>query len=585
MATRGGPVHVAITRRRYKDRVYESHLLRRTFREDGKVKHETLGNISHLPSHVIDLVRRSLRGEVFVSAQEHFECIRSLPHGHVAAVLGTLRSLGVEKLISPKPCRERDLVVAMIVARILDPGSKLAISRTLAGDTAKTTLGEALSVTDASEDELYSAMDWLLPRQGKIEDALARKHLDNTLVLYDVTSSYFEGRTCPLAKLGYNRDGKKGRLQIVIGLLCNREGRPVAVEVFDGDTGDPATVASQVQKLRERFGLQRVVLVGDRGMITDARIREDLDPVEGLSWITALRAPAIQKLADEGDIVPSLFDETDLAEITSEVFPDERLVVCRNPYLAEERTRKREELLTATEAQFAKVATATRRRRKPLRGAAEIGLRVGKVRNKYKVGKHFDLEITEDSFRYARNTARIANEAALDGIYVVRTNVPREEFTARETVGAYKSLSVVERAFRTMKMIDLKVRPIHHRLEGRVRAHVFLCMLAYHVEWHMRQALASMLFDDHDKAAAEAERTSIVGKAERSKAAKEKAATKRTADGFAVESFRCLLSNLATIVKNWVRPAGTSIEPFVMMTIPTPHQRRILDLLGLTLHK
>jgi transposase len=571
MATRGGAVHVATTRRKYKGRVCESHLLRRTFREDGKVKHETLGNISHLPGHVIDLVRRSLRGEMFVSAQEHLECVRSLPHGHVAAVLGTLGNLGLDKLISPKPCRERDLVVVMIAARILDPGSKLAISRALARDTAKTTLGEALSVTDIGEDELCSAMDWLLARQVKIEDALARRHLDNTLVLYDVTSSYFEARTCPLAKLGYSRDGKKGKLQIVIGLLCHREGRPVAVEVFDGDTRDAAMVASQVQKLRERFGLLPVVLVGDRGMITDARIREDLSPVERFSWITALRGPAIRKLVAEGDIVPSLFDETDLAEITSEDFPGERLVVCRNPYLAQEPARKREELLAATEAELAKIAAATRRHRKSLRGAAAIGLRVGKVKDKYKVGKHFDLEITEDSFQYARKTAQIVGEAALDGIYVVRTNVPREEFTARETVGAYKSLSVVEQAFRTMKLIDLKVRPIHHRLEGRVRAHVFLCMLAYHVEWHMRQALAPMLFDDHDKAAAEAERTSIVRKAERSKAAKEKVSTKRTADGFAVESFRCLLSGLGTIVKNWVRPTGTVIEPFVMMTIPTSH--------------
>jgi len=326
-------------------------------------------------------------------------------------------------------------------------------------------------------------MDWLLPRQSKIEDELAKRHLvDNTLVLYDVTSSYFEGKTCPLAKLGHNRDGKEGKLQIVIGLLCNREGRPVSVEVFDGNTGDPTTVASQVNKLKERFGLNRIVLVGDRGMITEARIQGDLDPVEGLSFITALRAPAIQHLAKQGAIHRSLFDQTDLAEITSDEFPGQRLIVCFNPLLADERARKREELLAATEREFAKIAAATKRKRNRLKGASEIGLRVGQVRNKYKVGKHFDLVITKDDFTFSRIGPQIVEEAALDGIYVVKTDVPREVLSASETVHAYKSLSVVERAFRTLKMIDLKIRPIHHRLADRVRAHVFLCMLAYYVE-------------------------------------------------------------------------------------------------------
>jgi hypothetical protein len=583
MASRGGALHVATTRRRYKDKVYKCHLLRRTYREKGKVKHETLGNLSHLSPGVIDLVRRSLKGETFVSVQEHFECVRSLPHGHVAAVLGTLRKLELERLISTKPSRTRDLVVAMIVARIVDPGSKLAISRALAFETAQTSLGEVLGVEAATEDELYEAMDWLLPQQERIEEGLARRHLDNILVLYDITSIYFEGRTCPLAKLGKSRDGKKGKLQIVIGLLCTREGRPVAVEVFDGNTGDPTTVALQVQKIRERFGLSRVVLVGDRGMITDARIREDLDPVEGLSWITALRAPTIRKLAEEGLLTRSLFDETDLAEITSEDFPGERLVVCRNPLLAQERARKRAELLCATEALLEKIVAATRRDNRPLRGADKIGLRVGKVRDKYKVGKHFVLEIIHGSFRFWRKEEQIAEEAALDGIYVVRTDVPREEFTAQETVRAYKSLSVVERAFRTMKGIDLKIRPIHHRLESRVRAHVFLCMLAYYLEWHMRQALAVLLFDDHDRAKGEAERPSIVSPAVRSKAARRKAATKQTEEGFPVHSFRSLLSHLGTIVKNWVRPRGRDTEPFTMITIPTTHQRRMFELLGVSL--
>ena len=585
MPSRSGAVHVATTRRKYKDRVYESHLLRRTYREDGKVKHETLGNISHLPSHVIELIRRSLKGEVLVSAQEHLECTRSLPHGHVSAVLGTLRRIGLDKLIAKKSCRERELVLAMVTARILNAGSKLALSRELATATAKSSLGEILGVSDAGEDELYEALDWLLSRQAKIEEALAQKHLDNTLVLYDVTSSYFEGRTCPLARRGYSRDGKRGKLQIVIGLLCNRHGLPVAVEVFAGDCGDPKTVASQVAKLRDRVGLERVILVGDRGMITDARIREDLDPVAGLGWITSLRAPALRKLAQKGSLRQSLFDETDLAEISCEDFAGQRLIVCRNPLLGEERTRKREALLAATEAELAKISAAIQRRTRPLRGVANIGLAVGEVKNKYKVAKHFTLEITEDSFVYARKTEQIAVEASLDGIYVVRTNVPEQEFTASEAVGAYKSLSLVERAFRTLKTTDLKIRPIHHRLEGRVRAHVLLCMLAYHVEWHMRRTLAPLLFDDHDREAANAARESVVQKARRSEAATSKAATKRTADGHPVESFRDVLATLGTITRNWVRPVGTESEPFVMTTTPTAHQRQILDLLEISTHK
>lgn len=583
MATRGGSVHVATTRRKYKGKVYETHLLRRTYREDGKVKHETVGNLSHLPPSAIEAVRMALKGKTLVSAESRFECIRSLPHGHVVAVLESLRDLGLDKLIASRTCRERDLVLAMIVARIVAPGSKLATCRAMSNDTAETSLGEVLGIGDATEDQLYAAMDWLLPRQARIEDQLARRHLDNTLVLYDVTSTYFEGRTCPLAKRGHNRDKKQGKLQIVIGLLCNREGRPVAVEVFAGNTGDPTTVASQVKKLRERFGLERVVLVGDRGMLTDARIREDLDPVEGLSWITALRAPAIKRLAAQGAVSRSLFDDADLAEIHSEDFPGERLVVCRNPILAEERARKREDLLRATEKEFEKIAVATRRTRQRLSGADKIGLRVGKVRNKYKVGKHFDLEITATSFQYSRKEEQIREEAALDGIYVVRTDVPSEEFSAEETVRTYKSLSVVERAFRSMKTVDLKVRPIHHRKEERVRAHVFLCMLAYYVEWHMREKLAPMLFDDHVKASAQEARESVVQKAQRSEAAKRKAESKRTEDGFPVESFQGMLSTLGTIVKNWLRPRETADEPFSMITTPNPLQRKALDLLGVTL--
>jgi len=584
MATRGGAIHVATTRRKYKGRVYETHLLRRTYREGGKVKHETVGNLSHLPANAIEAVRRALKGEVLLAADERLECVRSLPHGHVAAVLGSVRKLGLDKILSARSCRERDLVIAMIVARVVAPGSKLATSRAISADTAETSLGDMLGVEDADEDELYEAMDWLLARQARVENELAHRHLDNTLVLYDVTSSYFEGRTCPLAKRGYSRDKKRGKLQIVIGLLCNREGRPVAVEVFEGNTGDPKSVAPQIKKLRERFGLERIVVVGDRGMLTDARIREDLGPVEGLSWITALRAPAIQRLAAKGAVSRSLFDQTDLAEISSEDFPGQRLIVCRNPLLADERSRKREELLQATEKELDKIVAATRRDRQRLQGADKIGLRIGRVLNKYKVGKHFDLEITETSFAFSRKQDQILDEAALDGIYIVRTDVPEEDLSAQDTVRVYKSLSVVERAFRTMKTIDLKVRPIHHRKEDRVRAHVFLCMLAYYVEWHMRQKLAPLLFDDHDKDAAEAARESPVQKAQRSEAAQRKASTKRNEDGFTVQSFRSLLSFLGTIVKNWVRPRATPTDLFTMVTTPNDHQRRALELLGVTLN-
>jgi transposase len=582
MASRGGAVHVATTKRRYKDRVYETHLLRRSYREDGKVKHETLGNLSHLPPHAIEAVRRSLRGERLVAVDDHFEVVRSLPHGHVAATLGVLRQLGLEKLLSPRRHRQRDAVVAMIVARIVSPRSKLATGRSVQRDTAYWSLGDLLDVEDIDSDELYTTLDWLLDQQSRIEDALAKRHLrDRTLVLYDVTSTYFEGRRCPLAKLGHNRDGKRGKLQIVIGLLCDPDGRPVAVEVFDGNTGDPTTLAPQIAKLRERFGLERVVLVGDRGMLTSARIREELRPVDGLSWISALRGPAIAKLADQGAIERSLFDERDLAEITSPDYPGERLMVCRNPLLANERARKRDELLAATDKELAKIAAATRRAKRPLRGADKIGERVGRVVNKYRVAKHFERTITDDSFHYERKQEQIRDEAALDGLYVIRTDVPAEEMSAEQTVLNYKSLSVVERAFRSMKTIDLKVRPIYHRKAERVRSHVFVCMLAYYVEWHMRESLAPLLFDDHDRLGAATERSSVVAPAKRSAAAETKSATKRTDEGFTAQSFRDLLAQLGTIVKNWMRRhEGGDDEIFAITTKPNAHQQRALDLLG-----
>jgi transposase len=581
MPTRSSACHVAEIRHTVRGKTYSYHLLRRTFREDGRVKHQTLGNLSHLPLAVIDLIRRAIRGETLVSPEETFEIVRSRPHGHVAAVVGTLRQLGIDRLIATRASRERELALAMLVARILEPGSKLALARELGRETLTTTLGEILGVESADEDELYKAMDWLLSRQTKVEAALAKRHLsEGTLVLYDVTSTYFEGRTCPLAKIGHSRDGKKGSLQIVVGLLCHSDGCPVAVEVFDGNTGDPTTLCSQIQKVRERFGLQRVVFVGDRGLITEARIREELRSVEGLDWITALRSPQIRQLMESGALQLSLFDQQDLAEIRDSAYPGERLLVCKNPLLAQERARKREELLQATEKRLEEIAAATRRPKRRLRGEKEIGLRVGKILNSHKVGKHFRLEIRAEGFEYQRDPESIAQEAALDGIYVIRTSVSSEVLGAQDTVQAYKNLSVVERAFRSLKRVDLKIRPIYHRLADRVRAHVFLCMLAYYVEWHMRRALAPILFDDDDKTTAASMRSSVVAPARRSPRALDKAASKRTEAGVPVHSFQTLLQDLATIAKNRVHPKQAPGQTsFDMITTPSPLQRRALDLL------
>jgi len=559
-------------------------LLRESYREGGKTRNRTLANVTGWPPHVVEGLRALLKGGQVLDGGG-FEIVRSLPHGHVAAVLGTLRQLGLDKLIASRPSRQRDLIVALIVARVIDPGSKLAAARGLCEQTASNSLGEVLGLMDADEEELYAAMDWLLPRQAHIEDALARRHLrDGTLVLYDVTSSYFEGKTCPLAKFGHARDGKKDKLQIVFGLLCDVQGRPIAVEVFEGNTGDPTTVASQVRKLRERFGLKRVVLVGDRGMLTEARIREDLDPVEGLDWITALRAPAIAALMEAGKVDTSLFDQQDLAEVTwPERFPGQRLIVCRNPALAAERTRKRQELLEATEKDLAVIAKAVARPAKPLRGANQIGLRVGKVIGRHKVAKHFHIEIKDDSFTYRRDQEAIAAEAALDGFYVIRTNLPPEALDAEGTVRAYKGLSKAERAFRSLKTVDLKVRPIHHHLADRVRAHVLLCTLAYYVEWHMREALSPVLFDDEDPQAGEALRRSVVAPAQRSPAAQAKAAHKCAADDTPVHSFQTLLSDLATICQNRIQPDVPGAGTFQKMTQPTTFQEQALAFLKVTL--
>jgi transposase len=557
-------------------------LLRESYRHEGKVRKRTLCNLSDWSSAHVEGLRGVLKGGTVIPAeQDAFTVTRSLPHGHVAAALGTARKIGLDRILGPNGNRCRDLILALLVGRILDPVSKLAAARTLSPATASSSLSEVLGLGEIADDELYAALDWLLVRQAAIETALARRHLQNgTLVLYDVSSSYMEGRCCPLAKRGYSRDGKKSTLQIVYGLLCAPDGCPVAIEVFEGNTGDPTTLAPQIDKLKQRFGLTHVVLVGDRGMITEARITEDIKSV-GLDWIAALRAPAIKDLLNSGTLQLTLFDTRDMASITSPDFPGERLVVCRNPDLAAERTRKREELLAATETELARIKVRVERKRNPLHSTAEIALAVGAVLNTYKMKKHFDLTITDHAFSFARKTAEIDAEAATDGLYVVRTSLPEATLGDAETVRSYKSLARVERAFRCIKTVDLKVRPIYHWLEDRVRAHVLLCMLAYYLEWHMRQCLAPMLFDDTDKEAAEALRNSVVAPAQRSKTAVKKQTTGATPDGLPVHSFRTLLVDLATMARNTIITAINPNYPLTVVTRPTPVQQKAFDLLGL----
>jgi hypothetical protein len=554
-------------------------LLRESYRHEGKVRKRTLCNLSDWsPAHIAGLRGVLKGGTVIPAGQDAFTVTRSLPHGHVAAALGTARKIGLDRLLGADGDRCRDLVLALLIGRILDPVSKLAAARTLSPDTASSSLGAALDLGAVADDELYAALDWLLERQPAIEAALAKRHLQNgTLVLYDVSSSYLEGRCCPLAKRGYDRDGKKGMLQIVYGLLCAPDGCPVAIEVFNGNTADPMTLAPQIDKLKQRFGLTHVVLVGDRGLITEARIGADIKSA-GLDWITALRGPAIKDLLNSGIIQLTLFDTRDMASITAPDFPGERLVVCRNPDLAAERARKREELLTATEKDLAVIKT--RVERKPLRGTAEIALAVGEVFNTHKMRKHFDPTITDDAFSFARKSAEIAAEAATDGLYVVRTSLAEATLGDADTVRSYKSLSLVERAFRCIKTVDLHVRPVYHWLEGRVRAQVFLCMLAYYLEWHMRQRLAPMLFDDTDPEEAEARRRSVVAPAQQ-KAAIKKQTTGMTPDGLPVHSFRTLLADLATLARNTIITAINPNYPLSVVTRPTPVQQKAFDLLGL----
>ena len=557
-------------------------LLRESYREGGKVKNRTLANLSGWPEHKVEKLQRVRKGLPVAAPDlaEAFEITRSLPHGHVAAVLGSARRLGIEELIDPARSRRRDLVVAMLVAQVIDPGSKLAFARGLRAETATSSLGQLLGVASCDEDDLYAAMDWVLARKDDIENTLAARHLSNgTLVLYDVSSAAFEGRTCPLGAIGHARDGVKGRLQIVYGLLCSPAGVPIAIEVFEGNTADPKTLTAQIEKLKTRFGLSRVALVGDRGMLTSARIDTELRPAQ-LDWISALRAPQIKALVQTGAIQLSLFDRQDLLEITHPDYPGERLVCCHNPALAEERARKRTELLAATEQELATIAAATARDKRPVRGKDKIALKVGKVINHYKMAKHFDLDITDDSFSFTRKDDQIAAEAALDGIYVLRTSLPEPTLSRDDVVARYKSLADVERFFRTLNS-ELDVRPIRHRLADRVRAHMFLRMLSYYIVWHMKAALAPILFIDNDKPAAVAKRANPVATAQRSDQALTKAARKRTNDDYPVHSFTSLLTDLATICANQIQPTD-DMPAFTKITNPTALQRRAFDLLDVS---
>ena len=573
MPKRSGAVHVVTTTRHYKDKVYQSHLLCRSYREGPRVRKETVGNLSHLPAPIIALIRRALRGDPLVSADQ-FEIVRSQPHGDGHAVRTAMDRLGFARLLSARRCREADLVTAMVAARVIAPHTKLATTRWWQTQT----LADDLGVREASEDDLYAAMDWLLAHQDRIEGRLAARHLaPGGLVLYDLTSSYFEGTTCPLAKRGHNRDGKRNKLQVNYGLVTDGRGRPVAVSVFAGNVADPTTLLPQVHRLRERLGIQHVVLVGDRGMISQKSI-DELQRMEGMVWITALKSPQIQKLLTSGALQLGLFDERNLFELTDPAFPGERLMACRNAALATRRAHTRQALLAATTRDLEKIQQRVARGR--LHGRAEIGLRVGRVINHYKVAKHFAVTITETALHWTLRTTRIETEAALDGLYLIRTNAPAATLSAADAVRHYKALSHVERAFRSLKTLDLHVRPIHHRLADRVRSHIFLCMLAYYVEWHLREAWRPLLFADEDQQA-KATRDPVAP-ATRSAAADQKAATHQLADGTPVHSFRTLLQDLSAIVRNECRTPGHGDDAptFTVTTTPTPEQRRAFELLN-----
>ena len=571
MATRSGAAHVVTTRRKYKGKIYETHLLRRSYRDGGKVKNETLGNLSHLPRPVIELIRRSLRGETFVAVGEAFEITRSRPHGHVQAVMMAMQRLGFASLVFSKASRHRDLVVAMVAARILAPATKLATSRWW----HTSTLAEQFGVSDADEDDLYAAMDWLVERQHTIQKKLAARHLhEGAPVLYDLSSSYFEGTTCPLARRGYSRDHRRDKLQVNYGLLTDAKGCPVAISVHEGNTSDSLTFLPMVAQLRQDFGIERMIMIGDRGMISNQAIKE-MRKSDGIDWITALKSVSIRSLLHQQHLQLDLFDARNLLEFSSPDYPGERLVACRNLQLARLRAHKREELLCATERNLQKILVQVQAGK--LRGKDKIGVKVGKVINQYKIAKHLELDIGERSFSFARNARSIANEAALDGLYIIRTSVPATHMVSADCVRHYKSLANVERAFRSFKGIDLKVRPIHHRLERRVRAHLFLCMLAYYVEWHLREAWRELMFADteqHAKASRDP-----VAPAKRSAAALHKVHTRTLDDGTPAHSFATLLAELSTIVRNTCRSPGNDTSTFDILTTPNAKQRRAFELL------
>jgi transposase len=573
MPSRTGTAHVVTTIRRYKGRVYRTHLLRRSYREGGSVKNETLGNLSHLPEPLVDIIRRSLQGETFVPLAQAFEVSSSRPHGHVQAVAMAMQRLGFAALIAAKPGRQRDLVLAMVAARIVAPQTKLATTRWW----HTTTLAEDFGVADASEDDLYAAMDWLLERQDRIEKKLAVRHLHSGgLVLYDLSSSYFEGSSCPLAKLGHNRDGKRGLLQVNYGLLTDVRGCPVAVSVHEGNTADSQSFMPEVQRLRQSFGIERMVMVGDRGMIAQKAI-DAMREIDGIGWITALKSASIRVLIEQGQLQLGLFDERNLLELSSPDYPGERLVACRNPQLAKLRAHTREQLLCATEKNLEKIKARVDAGK--LTGQDAIALRVGKVINQYKVAKHFALAISDQAFCFQRKPDSIDAEAALDGLYLIRTSVPAAEMDAPDCVRNYKALANVERAFRSLKTVDLKVRPIHHHLADRVRAHIFLCLLAYYVEWHMREAWRELMFADTDQQA-KATRDPVAP-AKRSQAAQAKVASKHLDDGTPAHSFCTLMADLATIVRNTCHTpqAAASAPSFAVLTSPNAKQKRALGLI------
>ena len=577
MARKHRSVHVAKITNSVKGVTYTNYYLRRTFRHDGKVKHETLGNLSDLPIHVIDMIRRSLKGEIFVPASDAFKITRSLPHGHVEAVLKMIRKLGFDDLIASEPSRRRDLVVAMIVERLVFPSSKLANTR----HWHDSTLAEELGVVDADEDRLYDAMDWLLQRQSAIEKRLAKRHLtDGAMVLYDVTSSYYEGKTCPLARFGHDRDGKTGLPIIVYGMLTDAEGRPVAVQVYPGNTGDPKTVPGQFETRTTRFGLSRVVLVGDRGMLTQTQI-DVLKKHPGLGWISALRSGSIRRLLADGLLIRNDLQTQRLAEISSPEFPGERLVACYNPQLAELRRHKREELLAATEQELARLAASVTRASKRPETAAEIGVRAGKMINHYKMAKHFALTIRDGYLGFTRKHEAITNEGMLDGIYVVRTSEPTERLSAADGVRSYKRLALVEQAFRSLKGIDLLVRPIYHRTADRVRAHILLCMLAFYVEWHLRRAWEPLLFEDEDLTE-DRQRRDPIAPAQASHSSRQKKQTRMTPGGLPVQSFRTLMAHLGTRCRNTcIVSADPTKTPFHQVTEADPLQAEALRLIAM----